>query len=54
MNVVTPKAAAKHELFVQQTEAGSLNKSSLLTPALGVTKFIIVTGMILVTLCCVT
>jgi hypothetical protein len=35
-------------------EAGSLNKSSCLAPTLGVTKFIIVTGMILVTLCCAT
>jgi hypothetical protein len=29
-----------------------LNKSSCLAPTLGVTKFIIVTGMSLVTLCC--
>jgi len=32
-------------------EAGSLNKSSCLAPALGVTKFISVMDMILVTLC---
>jgi hypothetical protein len=37
-----------------QPKAGSLNKSSCLAPALGVTKFIIVTDMILVTLCCAT
>ncbi len=45
--------------FVQQTglmgpETGSLNRSSCLAPALGVTKLIIVTDMILVTLCCET
>jgi hypothetical protein len=37
-----------------EAEAGLLNKSSRLVPALGVTKFIIVTNMILVTLCCAT
>jgi hypothetical protein len=31
-----------------------LNKSSCLAPALGVTEFINVTDMILVTLCCAT
>jgi hypothetical protein len=36
---------------VQGPEAGSLNKSSCLAPALGVTKFIIVKDLILVTLC---
>jgi hypothetical protein len=35
-------------------EAGFLNKSSYLAPALGVTKFIIVIDMILITLCCST
>jgi hypothetical protein len=35
-------------------EASSLNKSSFLAPALGATNFIIVTDMILVTLCCAT
>jgi hypothetical protein len=34
------------------SEACSLNKSSCLAPALGVTKFIIVTDMILVALFC--
>ncbi len=38
----------------QFTEAGSLNKSSCLAPALCVIKLIIVTYMILATLCCVT
>jgi hypothetical protein len=33
------------------TEASLLNKSSRLAPALGVTKFVIVTDIILVTLC---
>jgi hypothetical protein len=37
-----------------EAEASSLNKSSCLARALGVTKFIIVTDMILVTLCCAT
>jgi hypothetical protein len=35
-------------------EAGSLNKSSGLAPALGVTKFINMRDIILVTLCCAT
>jgi hypothetical protein len=34
-----------------QTEAGLLNKSSCLAPALGVTKFIIVKYIILIILC---
>jgi hypothetical protein len=38
----------------QQTEAGLLNKSSCLAPALDVIKFIIDTDMIWVTLCCAT
>ncbi len=37
-----------------EAKAGLLNKSSCLAPALGVTKFIIVTDMVLVTLCCAT
>ncbi len=32
--------------------SGLLNKSSFLAPTLGATKFIIVTDMILATLCC--
>ncbi len=36
------------------TEAGLLNKGKRLAPALGVNKFLIVTGMILVTLGCAT
>jgi hypothetical protein len=51
IDLVAPKAGAKHELF-QQTEAGLLNKSLCLTPALSKTKVIIVTNMIWVTLCC--
>ncbi len=38
----------------QSAEAGLLNKSSRLAPALGLIKFIIVTGMILFTFRCVT
>ncbi len=37
-----------------EAEAGSLNKSSCLAPALGVAKFIIVTIIIFVSLCCAT
>jgi hypothetical protein len=44
----------KNSKFDTSTEAGLLNKSSNFAPALGVTKFLIVTDMILVTLCCVT
>jgi len=36
------------------TEAGLLNKSSLLAPALGAAKFIIIIAMYLATLCCAT
>ena len=41
-------------LIKRKAEAGLLNKSSCLAPALGVTKFILVGDMILVTLCCST
>ncbi len=65
VNLATLKARAKHELLFktpasilvqgfqckEKSEAGLLNKSFRLAPALGVTKFIIVTDMILVTLC---
>jgi hypothetical protein len=56
VNLVTPKAGAKYELLFSKlaSEAGLLNKSSCLAPALGVTKFIITTDIILVTLCCAT
>jgi hypothetical protein len=40
--------------FSHQSEAGSLYKNSCLAPALRVTKFTIVTDMILATLCCAT
>ncbi len=43
-----------HRRLRLRPEAGLLNKSSCLAPTLGVTKFIIVKGMILVTLCCAT
>jgi hypothetical protein len=51
--LVTSKAGAKHEhLFnVPASEAGLLNEISCLALALGVTKFIIITDMIWVTLC---
>jgi hypothetical protein len=42
-----------HKLFNFKTsEAGLLNKSSCLAPALGVAKVTIVIAMILATLCC--
>jgi hypothetical protein len=51
----------KYDLDVQQTQlwdqlvkASLLNKGSCLTPALGMTKFIIVENIIWVTLCCAT
>jgi hypothetical protein len=37
--------------YFYSAEAGLLNKGSCLAPALGVTKFVIVTDMIWVTLC---
>jgi hypothetical protein len=53
MNLVTPKAGGKHETLFDKpaTEVGSLNKSSCLAAALGVTKFISVIVMNLATLC---
>jgi hypothetical protein len=47
INLVTPKARAKHEPFVQQT-------GLCLAAALGVTKFTTIIAMHLVTLCCAT
>ncbi len=46
MNLVTPKAAAKHECL--------LNKSSHLAAAFGVFKLINIIARNLATLCCVT
>jgi hypothetical protein len=58
VNLVTPKAEAKHELLFNKvlilagkSEAGLLNKSSCLAPAIGVTKFIIIKDMSLFSLC---
>ncbi len=53
VNLVTPKAAAKHELLFNKlvSEVGLLNKSSHFAPTLGVTKFITIIAMNLVTLC---
>jgi len=43
MNLVTPKAGAKHEVLFNKlaSEAGLLNKSSCLAPASGATEFTI-------------
>jgi hypothetical protein len=57
INLVTLKAAAKRELLFNPTplpEAGLSNKSSHLAAALGVTKFLVLLAMNLVTLCCAT
>ena len=56
LNLVTPKAGAKCELLFNKpvSEAGLLNKSSCLAPALVVTKFTTVRDMTLVKLCCAT
>jgi hypothetical protein len=56
INFVTPKARAKHEPLFNKSasEARLLNKSLCLAQALGVTKFLIVIDIILVTLCCAT
>ncbi len=53
VNLATPKTVAKHELLFNKptSEASLLNEGSRLAPALGVTKFIIVIDMGLVTLC---
>jgi len=55
LNLVTPKAAAKRELFFnkQASEVGLLNKSTHLAAALGMTKFLTISGMNLVAHCCV-
>jgi hypothetical protein len=54
--LVAPKAGAQHEheiLFNKLAlEVSLLNKSSGLAQAFGVTKFKMVKGMILVTVCC--
>jgi hypothetical protein len=53
MNLVTPKAGAKHELLFNKpaTEVGSLNKSSCLAADLGVTKLLSVIAMNVASLC---
>jgi hypothetical protein len=45
-------ASSNNFEVVCKPEAGSLKKSSCLAPALGVAKFIMVTDIFLVTLCC--
>jgi hypothetical protein len=54
MNYVTPKAATKHDVLYNKlsSDVGLLNKSSCLAALLGVTTFVTVLGMTLVTLCC--
>jgi hypothetical protein len=44
----------KKKLIGGSSEAGLLNKSSRLAAALGVTKFITIIAVYLVTLCCAT
>ncbi len=54
MNLVTPKGAAKHELLFNKLWQVCWTKAHGWLQLLGVTKFIIVTVMIWVTLCCAT
>jgi hypothetical protein len=60
MNLVTPKVGAKHELLLYKLtsdlrpKATLLRKGSCLARALGVTKFIGMRDVILVTLYCAT
>jgi hypothetical protein len=52
MNLIAPKVGAKHGLLFNEptSETGLSNKSSCLTQALGVAKFITIIAMFLVTL----
>jgi hypothetical protein len=50
LNLVTPKAGAKHELLFNKPETGLLNKGSCLARTLGMTKIINIIDIILVTL----
>ncbi len=54
MNYVTPKAVTKHDVLYNElsSDVGLLNKSSCLAAALGVTTFVTVLALNLVTLCC--
>ncbi len=52
VNLVTPKAGAKHELFLNKPTSGLFNKSSSLAATLGVIKLIAISITHLVTLCC--
>jgi len=54
MTLVTPKARAQHEVLFNKPATGLLNKGSCLARALGVTYFMQVRNMTLVTLCCAT
>ncbi len=56
LNLITPKAGAKHEHLFNQlaSEAGLLNKCLCLALALGVTKLIAIVTVNSVTLCCAT
>ena len=54
MNLVTPKAGAKHERLFNKPASVCWIISSCPTQALGVTKFTNVGDMILITLCCAT
>ncbi len=52
VNLVTPKARAKHEHLFNKSASGLLDKISYLAAALGVTKIISIIVMYCVTLCC--
>ncbi len=54
LNLVTPKAGAKHELLLNKpaSEVGLLKNTHALLQLLGVTKFVTITAVTLVTLMC--
>jgi hypothetical protein len=54
LNYVTPKAAAKHDVLCNElsSDLGLLNKCSCLAALFGVTTFVTVLALNLVTLCC--
>ncbi len=53
VNMVTPKARAKHELLSNKLALGDfIYQKLVLATGLGVTEFTVARGMIWVTLCC--
>jgi hypothetical protein len=54
INLVTPKVKAKHEDLFNKPASGLLKKGASLSTPLGVTKFINMRSLLLVTLFCAT